>query len=189
MIGRNGSAIRSLLTLVRNVRIRFFVKGEIIIPRGSTLEDIYFIRKGLVRSYLEAKAPDKEEITFQLFPEHSIFANTHTIILKEPCKFSYQALESTKAYVIDYSLFAEATSKDPDLLDMNRRLMGKRLMKQAFQRIESFVFLTPEERYKKYIEDYPSVVNRASDKYIAHVLGITPTSLSRIRKRIATKKK
>jgi len=71
---------------------------------------------------------------------------------------------------------------------MNRTFMGKRLMKQAFQRIGSFVFLTPEERYKKYIKDYPNVVNRAPNKYIAHVLGITPTSLSRIRKRIATKK-
>lgn len=189
MIQKNASAIGSLLSFVRNVRIRSFVKGEIIIPCGSTLEDIYFIRKGLVRSYSEAQSHNKEEITFQLFPENSIFANTNSIILKEPCKFSYQTIEPTKVYVIDYPHFAKVTSRDADFLDFNRRLMGNRLMKQVFQRIESFVFLTPEERYKKYVEDYPSVVNRASDKYIAHVLGITPTSLSRIRKRITKRKK
>ncbi|HHP7242971.1 MAG TPA: Crp/Fnr family transcriptional regulator [Cyclobacteriaceae bacterium] len=177
-----------MLNLIRNVRIKFFDKGEIIIPRGSTLNEIYFIRKGLVRSYSDAQTPDQEEITFQLFPENNIFANTHTIILKETCRFSFQALEPTKVYVIDYEHFVDATSKDLNLLNMNRTFMGKRLMKQAFQRIESFVFLTPEERYKKYIKDYPNVVNRAPDKYIANVLGITPTSLSRIRKRIATKK-
>lgn len=62
-------------------------------------------------------------------------------------------------------------------------------MKRAFQRIESFVFLSPEERYKKYVKDYPNVIDRAPDKYIANVLGITPVSLSRIRTRIASKKR
>jgi hypothetical protein len=66
--------------------------------------------------------------------------------------------------------------------------IGKSIMKQAFQRVESFVFLSPEERYQKYIQDYPNVINRAPDKYIANVLGITAVSLSRIKGRIASKK-
>jgi hypothetical protein len=61
-------------------------------------------------------------------------------------------------------------------------------LKQTFGRIDSFVLLSPEERYKKYIKDFPGIVNRAPDKHIANVLGITPVSLSRIRKRIASEK-
>ncbi len=64
----------------------------------------------------------------------------------------------------------------------------QRGMKQAFQRVESFVLLSPEERYLKYMQDYPSVINRAPDKYIANVLGITPVSLSRIKGRITAKR-
>mgnify|MGYP000483322161 CR=1 FL=1 len=45
-----------------------------------------------------------------------------------------------------------------------------------------------DEHYKKYIKDFPGIVNRAPDKHIANVLGITSVSLSRIRKRIASKK-
>ncbi|CAN0600388.1 unnamed protein product, partial [Ectocarpus sp. 12 AP-2014] len=59
---------------------------------------------------------------------------------------------------------------------------------RAFERVESFVFLSPEERYKKYVKDNPNIINRAPDMYIANILGITAVSLSRIRNRIASKK-
>jgi len=48
--------------------------------------------------------------------------------------------------------------------------------------------MSPEERCLKYVSDYPNLVNRVPDKYIANVFGITPVSLSRSRMRIAAKK-
>ncbi len=178
--------LRMLLVLLRNVDIKSIKKGEILIPEGSTNKDVYFIRRGLIRSY--AIDDMEEEITFQLYPEYHVLSNIHSLLFNEPSKFSYQALEYTKVYAVDYDSFIEMTSKNPKLLEMNRRFLGKKAMKQAYQRVESFVFLSPEERYKKYVRDYPNIINRAPDKYIANVLGITPVSLSRIRKRIATKK-
>lgn len=172
--------------MLRNVRIRTFEKGEFLIQAGSTSTEVYFIRKGLIRSYSIDEMED--EITFQLFPEDHLVTNLHAVLFNEPSKFYYQALEKSKAYSIDYDAFFEMVSKNPTLMGRNRVNFGQRAMKQAFQRVESFVFLSPEERYKKYVQDYPNVVNRAPDKYIANVLGITPVSLSRIRKRIATKK-
>ena len=179
-------SIRSLLSLLRNVTIKSFKKGEILIPEGATNQDVYFIRKGLIRSYSTDDMED--EITFQLYPEYHVVSNLHSLLFNEPSQFSYEALEYTKVYSIDYDSFVEMSSKNPKLLELNRTYLGKKAMKQAYQRVESFVFLSPEERYKKYIKDYPNLVNRAPDKYIANVLGITPVSLSRIRKRIATKK-
>jgi CRP-like cAMP-binding protein len=178
--------IRSWLKLLRNVSIRSIKKGEILIPEGATNKDVYFIRKGLIRSY--ASDDMEDEITFQLYPEYHAIINLHSLLFNEPSKFSYQALEDTKIYAVDYDSFIEMTSKNPKLLEINRLYLGRTAMKQAFQRVESFVFLSPEERYKKYVKDYPNVINRAPDKYIANVLGITPVSLSRIRKRIATKR-
>ena len=65
----------------------------------------------------------------------------------------------------------------------------QKMMRHQLARVESFVLNSPEERYLKYIKDYPDLINRVPDKYIAHVLGITPVSLSRIRKRISDKSK
>ena len=178
--------IVSLLKTLRNVKIRNLEKGDTLIPEGSTEKQAYFIRKGLIRSYL---TDDKEEeITFQLYPEHHVVGNIHCILFDEPSRFCYQALERTKVYAIKYDSFIEMTSRSPKLLELNRMYLSKKTLKQAFQRVESFVFLSPEKRYLKYLEDHPDVVNRAPDKYIANILGITPVSLSRIRNRIASKK-
>jgi len=178
-------SLKSLLILFRHVSIRCVEKGEIIIQKGATEKDIFFVRRGLIRGYFINEKCD--EITFQLYPEYSLLGNLHAIFFDEPSKYVYQALEQTKIYSIDYTSFHEVTSKDPQLSAINRMYLGKKAMKQAFQRVESFVFLSPEERYRKYVKDYPNIINRAPDKYIANVLGITPVSLSRIRNRIASK--
>jgi CRP-like cAMP-binding protein len=178
--------IRSWLSLLRHVTIKSFDKGEIIIQKGATKKEIFFIRKGLIRTYFTNEK--LEEITFNLFPEHHFFTNVHAVLLDEPSHFTYQALERTKVYSIDYDAYFRVVANNPNLLDLKKKYLGKRVLKQAFQRIESLVLLSPEERYKKYMQDYPNVIGRTPDKYIANVLGITPVSLSRIRNRIASKK-
>ena len=178
--------IRNLLLLLRNVRIQTFEKGEIFIKVNSTERDVYFIRKGLVRSFY---TNDKvEEITFQLYAENQLVSNAHCILFDEPSKFTYQAVERTKVYTFNFDTFTNTIGKDPRFIDFNRGMMGKRVIRSAFQRVEGFVLLSPEERYQKYVKDFPSIVRRAPDKYIANVLGITAVSLSRIRGRIASKK-
>ena len=61
-------------------------------------------------------------------------------------------------------------------------------MKAAYRRIDAFVMLSPEERYLQFVENNPDMINRVHNKYIANMLGITPVSLSRIRKRISRKR-
>ena len=178
--------IRLLFALLRNIKIETFEKGEVILSKDAVEKEIYFIRKGLVRSY--STNEDNEEVTFHLYAESQFFANVHAVLFNEASKFDYQALEQTKVYTADYDTFLKVSAKNPDLLELNRTFFGKKIMKQAFQRVESFVFLSHEERYQRYVKDNPHIINRAPDKYIANVLGITPVSLSRIRKRISKKK-
>lgn len=178
--------LKNLYKLIRNSKIKSFDKEDAIIAVNSKEKNIFFIRKGIVRSYIINEKG--EEVTFQVYAETNIFTNVHSILFNEPSKFTYQAIEATKVYIIDYDLFLEITSKNPNLLELNRTYFGKRIIKRAFQRSESFVFLSPEERYKKFVKDNPNIVNRIPDMYIANIIGITPVSLSRIRSRIVSKK-
>ncbi len=176
--------LRSLLTLLRHVKVKSIEKGGVFIQAEESKKKIYFIRKGLVRAYhIDEQG---EEITFQLFPEYHIFGNLHALLFDQPSKFTFQALEPTKVYTMDYDSFHDVV-KNSKFLNLNKMGLGERVFRQAFQRVESFVLLSPEERYLKYLDDYPTVVNRAPDKYIANVLGITPVSLSRIKGRITSK--
>ncbi|NJL75042.1 MAG: Crp/Fnr family transcriptional regulator [Saprospiraceae bacterium] len=178
--------IKILLALLRNVTMKSFDKGEILIQVGSTKRDVYYIRKGLVRSYMVDE--DVNEITFQIYAEHQVFTNAHSVLFNESSKFYYQTLEHTKVYIVDYNALLKLTSQNAELLELNRSYFGKKVIEQVFQRVESFVFLSPEERYKKFVQDNPKLIHRVPDKYIANVLGITPVSLSRIRNRISKKK-
>ena len=178
--------IQNLITIFRHVLVKVVKKGEILIPIGAVTKDMFFIRKGLIRSYLINEKG--EEITFQLYAENSIFTNIHSILINEKSQFNYQTLEESKVYIIPYDSLINVTSNNTELMELNRTYLGKRIIKQAFQRVETFVFLTPEQRYEKFLKDNPKLIHRVQDKYIASVLGITPVSLSRIRKRIAKKK-
>jgi CRP-like cAMP-binding protein len=177
---------KTLFVLLRKTKTRSFAKGELIITEGSCQLDIYYIRRGLVRSYLNNAVG--KDVTFQLYHESSVFSNAHFLLFNEPSKFNYQALEDTKTYAIGFNSFQKMAALSPELLEFNRTYLGKRLLQQSFQRIESFVFMSPEERYIKYLKEHPKLANRVPDKYIANVLGITPVSLSRIRSRITSKK-
>lgn len=180
--------LSSIISLIRNATKKSIKKGDIIIPANTVGKDVFYIRKGLIRSYYY-DTEKFEEITFQLYPEHHTIMNLDAILFDEPSDFTYQALEDTKVYKISYDVLMELTAKNPEFLELSRRHIGKNAMKRAFQRVKSFVFLSPEERYQQYLKDYPNIANRVPDKYIANVLGITPISLSRIRKRIASKGK
>jgi Mn-dependent DtxR family transcriptional regulator len=59
---------------------------------------------------------------------------------------------------------------------------------EALSRVESFVLDKPEDRYLKLIAQKPEIIKRVPDKYIASFIGVTPVSLSRIRKRLASQK-
>jgi len=178
--------IKHLYRLLKSLSSTTFEKGEILINEGNKINNVFYIRKGLVRSYM---INDKgEEITFQLFAEKQLFGNVHAILFNEPSKFTFETLEKTKVYFTDLKTFQNLGNSNLGFLKIDNGIFGRQILKQAFQRIDSFVFLSPEKRYQKYLKDYPNIINRAPDKYIANVLGITPVSLSRIRQRISKKK-
>lgn len=177
--------LKLLYGLLKNLSSKTFEKGETVIHEGDKTNNVFYIRKGLVRSYL---INDKgEEITFQLFAEKQIFGNVHAILFNEPSRFTLETLEKTKLYFADIKTFQDLKTDNSNFIKIDNGIFGRQILKQAFQRIDSFVFLSPEKRYQQYLKDYPNIISRVPDKYIANVLGITPVSLSRIRKRISKK--
>lgn len=177
-------SLKDAKELIKSSNIQTFEKGELLIEASSSKNHIYMIIKGLVRCY---HVNDKgEEVTFMLIPEYHPVVNMDMILYNEKSRFYFEALEKTTCFYNDFDAVDKIASENPKL-ESNRKFMFRRIMKQVMKRLESFVLLTPEERYLQYTRDFPNLSNRVPDKYIANVLGITPVSLSRIRKRISTK--
>jgi len=172
--------------LIKSARSKSFKKKELIIDEGALKTDVYFLRSGLVRTYCINEKGD--EITFGLISENQILANIDVILFDQPSRFYYECIEDTKTFSIDFNTVQNIIESNPKL-ERNRKFFARNAMKRMLQRIETFVLMNAEERYKDFIKKNPTLSNRVPDKYLANVLGITPVSLSRIRARIVHKKK
>lgn len=177
---------KDLQSLIQATTSRSYAINDYLIKEGTVKREVFFIKKGLIRVF--AINDKGDEITIRISTENQPIASPDIILFDQPSRFYFQALEPTETLSIDYDLMQKVISKTP-ALEQNRKNILLNILKESQARVESFVLYSPEERYIRFVEDNPGIVNRVPDKYIANVLGITPVSLSRIRKRIVQKKK
>jgi CRP-like cAMP-binding protein len=170
---------------LKQVKIIQLSPGEIFLEAGSIKSHIYFINRGLVRSYfIDEKG---QEITNRLRYENQLVAAYEIIIFGQPARFSFQALEPAELFVIDFDDMRRIVNQNAKL-EPGRRYFVMNMLAETLSALDDFILLSPEQRYLKFMQEHPDLLNRVPNKYIANVLGITPVSLSRIRKRVASKK-
>ncbi len=188
MIYKFGANLKltDIQVLVKSAKSKSYELGETMISEGSNKKEIYFIKKGLVRQFAIDNKGD--EITTMVRSENQIVASPDIILFDQPSRHYFEALEPTDVYYMDYDLLQSIISNNIKL-EKNRKYVLQNLLKELFIRVDNFVLLSPEERYLDFIKSNPNIMNRVPNKYVANILGITPVSLSRIRKRIASKKK
>jgi CRP-like cAMP-binding protein len=176
-----GLDLYDLTALFKLAQIKTIPANEIYIDFGVTSTKLSFIRKGLIRAY--GVKNNGDDVTLFLRWENQFVASHDSIILRQPSRFIYQALEDTVLLEMDYFKLESILDNNPKL-SAHRNLFLLSMLAEALERMESFVLLSPEERYMQLLKDKPDIFNRVHNKYLATLLGITPVSLSRIRKRI-----
>lgn len=158
--------------------------GAIFLEQGSRKSNVYFVIKGLIRSfYVNEKG---EEITNRLRYENQVMSCYEIAILNEPSRFYLQALEPTTLIVMEVKKMQQLVHGNPKY-EAGLRYFITHSLTEALIVIDDFMLLNPEQRYLKFMQQHPELLNRVPNKYIANVLGITPVSLSRIRKRISSR--
>lgn len=176
-----GLKVEDLEEIIPLVRSKILEKNAIYIKEGDRRKKVAYIKSGLIRSY--AVKDDGTELTILLRWEDQFVASHHVIILEAPARYYYQALEPTELLEIDYDEMELVLAKKPQFVIIRQYFLRK-MLAEALNKIETFILLSPEERYKEFLDNQSDLLNRVSNKYIANMLGITPVSLSRIRKRI-----
>jgi CRP-like cAMP-binding protein len=181
----NDLSSSDVFDFLKHVQLIQLKPGDIFLEEGSQKNNLYFIIKGLIRSYyINEKG---EEITNRLRYENQIIASYEILFFNQKSRFNFQALEPTELLVINFNELRNIIEQNTKL-DTGRRYFMMNILSETLTTVDDFILLSPEQRYLKFIKDHPVLLNRAPIKYIANVLGITPVSLSRIRKRITKKK-
>ncbi|MEZ5055370.1 MAG: Crp/Fnr family transcriptional regulator [Chitinophagales bacterium] len=167
-------------TLIQYGSFKSFKKGENFITANQLNTKIAFILKGGFRFFYEK---NDNEITCLLAFENGLIGSFESNILRQPCTQTIQAIEESELFIIDYKDLETLYEKSPKFERVGRMILEYYL---AFlqQRITSYLLDTPEERYMQLVNETPDLLNRVPLQYIASYIGVTPVSLSRIRKRI-----
>lgn len=158
-------------------------KNAVIVKQGQLCTLCYFVLKGCLRQYI---VTDGIEKTIALYTEHEA-VNFYTNQENPKASESFlSSLEDTILLVGNPEKDQELYSKFPVLGDITRRMTEIDLGKTQ-NSFAKFMTSSPEQRYLSLLEDRPGLIQRVPLSMIASYLGVTPESLSRIRKRIHVK--
>jgi len=159
-------------------------KRQFLLNAGDVCEYMIFVERGLLRSFSDDK--DGSEHTMQFAPEGWWISDMASLFSREPSKFNIEALEESELLLMSKQVMDELMDMVPQLPRYFLNLMENHII--ALQRrINVVQSMSAEETYLKLMEIKPDLINRVSLQHIASYLGITPETLSRVRKQVTNR--
>ena len=161
-----------------------FPKGQLILNKGEVCKYTFFVEQGLLRSYTIDEA-GKEHI-IQFASEGWFMSDRSSAYFNQPSDFFIDAVEETNVVLIDQDFIKRASALSLSFIQFNEKLLQNHI-RQLQKRVNLLLAASAETRYLNFIQLYPDLTLRVPQWMIASYLGITPESLSRVRKDLAKK--
>lgn len=159
-------------------------KHDFFIMQDRVSNTYLFLEEGFIRAYTFDL--DGNEVTTEFYSDNQIVFEVGSFFQKTPSKENYQALEDCTGWYIDFDQLQMLFHSIPEFREFGRMILVKGFISFK-QRALSLINESAEQRYETLIAARPEIFQRAPLKYIASYLGITDTSLSRIRRELARK--
>jgi CRP-like cAMP-binding protein len=159
-----------------------FAKNDYLLKEGKTEDYYWFIENGFVRSYVVDT--EGNDITTNFYSIGDIVIDWASFFIRNPTRENIQALTDCVCWQLDFENFQKLFHSIPSFREQGRT----RLVNSYFslkKKSVSMIADQAKERYLRLVEEKPHIVQNISLKHIATYLGITDTSLSRIRKEIS----
>lgn len=156
-----------------------------LVKLNDICREIYFMNKGCARLYYDK---DGEEITGFFFTENMLLGGLESFLAQTPTIQGIETLEPCELVVIKKEVLEKWFQEIPRMNIFIRKVLEQRFIFSQ-KVVASYILNSPEERYLGLFQRQPELLNRVPQHMLATYLGITPVSLSRIRKRIFEMKK
>jgi CRP-like cAMP-binding protein len=159
-------------------------KGDFLLREGQIANEYFCLEEGLLRAY--ANSYEGNEVTTAFFSPGDIVIEVASLFLRSPTKENIQALTDCTCWKISFSAFQELFQNINAFTEWGRTWMAGVLFSTK-QRSLSMITDSATDRYLALLKEKPEILYHAPLKHVASYLGITDTSLSRIRKYISCK--
>ena len=171
-------------SIVESYTIKKFKKDTFLLREGEYCKHTFFVEKGLLRQY---SIDDKgKEHILSFAPENWFVTDRESAYFDQPSAYFIQALEDSQVVLIDENFIQTLSDKISNFTDFNNKLLHNHI-RHLQKRINLLLSTAAEDRYLEFIEMYPDILLRVPQTMVASYLGITPESLSRVRKELARK--
>jgi CRP-like cAMP-binding protein len=159
-------------------------KNDFFLKEGKVSDQYFFLQKGFMRAF--AIDPDGNDVTTGFYAPNSVVFEVDSFFNRTRSKENIQASTDCEGWFITYEQLNALFHSLPAFREFGRSILV-RGYSSLKARMLSVITEPAEERYKQLLQTHPEIFQHAQLKHIASYLGITDTSLSRIRKELSKK--
>ena len=169
----------------QHVTIKKLRKHQYFLQEGEICKSVAFVNKGMLRSYLVDEKNNERIIQFA--PEGWFISDISSFITEDKSNLNIDALEDTELILMSKAAHVYLETAVPEFFKFNyTQYRGAYIALQ--KRLIDMFTLSTEEKYTKLLSIYPDIMQRVPQHMIASYLGLTPETLSRVRKKLFVKK-
>ena len=179
LTGEEREVIQEYLT-VKKIR-----KRQYLLQEGDICKYVAFVEKGALRLYKFNEDGTEHIVRFAL--EGQFMTDLYSFLTNEPSIYDIDAIEDSELVLISKSASDELRKRSAKYQEYIFLTTSEAYI-DLERRLTYSISLTLEERYKDLTTHYPDIIQRLPQHMVASYMGLTPETLSRVRKRISTNK-
>lgn len=162
-------------------KLKKYKRNETLLQNGNVAHEVFFVIKGALHQFYIDEAGNERSCNFSF--ENEFLTDLESFSQQTRSASNIKTLEASTCFVISCTDLVELMKKSTSVAEYFR-IVIENVAAEGIRRTKSFLSFSPEKRFQELMETKPQIFQRIPQRYIAQYLGVTPESLSRIRKRI-----
>ncbi|TNE78468.1 MAG: Crp/Fnr family transcriptional regulator [Bacteroidetes bacterium] len=159
-----------------------YAKGDVLLSEGEISNSYLFLASGCIRAFLHDT--EGNEVTINFFTPGEMVFEVNSFFQRIPSVEYWDCMSDCEVLYLNYEVLNHLFHAYPEFRDFGRAMLVRGFIRYK-ERTLSHINKTAEQRYKQLLETKAEVLRHAPLKHVASYLGVTDSSLSRIRREMS----
>lgn len=170
--------------IAKHFKLREFSRGDFFLKEGKVSNEYLFLESGYMRAFLFDT--EGNEVTVNFYSSNNVVFEVSSFFQRVPTQENIQALTDCIGWAVTFEELNMLFHSLPEFREFGRAMLVKGFVSLKVRTL-SMINKTAEQRYANLLKSNPEIFQNAPLKFIASYLGLTDTSLSRIRREFSKK--